>query len=285
MKNIGNIEIRVVGKSGNLELKPENFDIKHIASILQNVEDLLYPNNKKDRPLISYDIQDGSVRHIFKTSIQYIIGFSAILGQIQESNSIDFLDLKTARAIESIQQLSLQKNYEFQFSTSVKEDIELSINPNTQFFRTENTWSDAEFYFYGILKDAGGKSKANIHLDTDDYGYLAIESGQDFLMEQEENLLYKKFGVRATGKQNLETGEIDTKSLKLVELINYNPKFDSDYLNSLINKAKKSWNGINTDEWLSNIRGGYKASCTFRYKFLCQTSERRRSFAQHPTQF
>ena len=259
MDKIGDIEIRVVGKLGNLELKPENYDIKHIASILQNVEDLLYPNNKKDRPLITYDIQEGSVKHVFKTPIQYIIGFSAVLGQIQESKSIDFLDLKTARAIESIQQLSQQKNYEFQFRTSVKKDIELSINPNTRFFRTENIWVDAEFYFYGILKDAGGKSKANIHIDTDDYGYLAIETGQDFLTEQEENLLYKKFGVRATGKQNLETGEIDTKSLKLVELINYNPKFDAEYLTSLVSKAKKSWKGIDTDDWLTNLRGEYEA--------------------------
>ena len=259
MNKIGDIEIRVVGKSGTLELKPENYDIKHIASILQNVEDLLYPNNKKDRPLITYDIQEGSVRHIFKTPVQYIIGFSAVLGQIQESKSIDFLDLKTARAIESIQQLSQQKNYEFQFRTSVKKGIELSINPNTRFFRTENIWVDAEFYFYGILKDAGGKSKANIHIDTDDYGYLAIETEQDFLTEQEENLLYKKFGVRATGKQNLETGEMDTKSLKLVELINYNPKFDEEYLTSLVSKAKKSWKGIDTDDWLANLRGGYEA--------------------------
>lgn len=186
---------------------------------------MLYPNNKKDRPLITYDIQERSVRHIFKTSIQFIIGFCAILRQIQVSNSIDFLELKTARTIESIQQLSQEKNYEFQFTTSIKKDVELSINPNTKFFRTENTWTDAEFYFYGILKDAGGKNKANIHLDTDDFGYLAIETGQDFLMEQEENLLYKKFGVRAIGKQNLETGEMDTKALKLVELIDY--KVDS----------------------------------------------------------
>ena len=117
---------------------------------------------------------------------------------------------------------------------------------------------DAEFYFYGILKDAGGKSKANIHLDTEDYGYLAIETGQDFLMEQDENLLYKKFGVRTSGKQNLETGEIDTKSLKLLELINYDPKFDADYLTSLISKAKNSWKGIDTNEWLIIMGGGYE---------------------------
>lgn len=258
MEKIGDIEIRVVGKSGNLELTPDNYDIKQIASILQNVEDLLYPNNKKERPVITYDIKEGSVRHIFKTSIQTIIRFSALLSQVQSENSIDFLELKTARALEDIQKMSQQKNYEFQIKTSLNNDFELKINPSTKFFRTENTWSDAEFYFYGILRDAGGKSKANIHLDTSDYGYLSIETGEKFLKEREENLLYKKYGVRVSGKQNIETGEIDTKSLKLLELIDYSPKFDSDYLNSLIDKAKSNWQGINPDDWLLNLRGGYE---------------------------
>ena len=62
-----------------------------------------------------------------------------------------------------------------------------------------------------------------------------------------------------TGKQNIETGEIDTKSLQLIELIDYQPKFDNDYLNSLIKKAKNIWKNVNPDEWLFNLRGGYEA--------------------------
>lgn len=259
MEKMGDIEIKVVGKSGNQNLSPANFDIKHIATILQNVEDLLYPNSKKERPIITYDIQDGSVVHLFKTSIQAVIGFNAVLSQIQANGSIDFLELKTARAFENIQNLSLQKDYEFQIKTSLNNKYELTINPTTKFFRTENIWADAEFYFYGILKDAGGKSIANIHLDTQDYGYLSIETGEEFLRERKENLLYKKFGVRASGKQNIETGEIDTKSLRLIELIDYHPNFDSDYLNSLIKKAKKSWKDIDPDKWLVELRGGYES--------------------------
>lgn len=258
MDKVGNIEIRVVGKSGSLDLTPDTYDIKQIASLLQNVEDLLYPNNKKDRPLISYNIQEGSVRHLFRTSIQTVITFGAILTQVSKHNTIDFLDLKTARAIENIQNLSLQKNYDFHIKTSLNDENELNITPKTKFFRTENIWVDAEFYFYGILKDAGGKSKANIHIDTD-YGYIAIETGKDFLQKREENLLYKKFGVRASGKQNIETGEIDTKTLKLIELIDYNPKFDIDYLNNKISKARDKWKGIDTDKWLNELRGGYDA--------------------------
>lgn len=257
MEKIGDIEIRVIGKSGKQQISPDNYDIKHIAAILQNVEEMLYPNKKKDRPIITNDIQEGSVRHLFKTNIQTVIGFSALLNQVQTNSSIDFLELKTARAIENIQDLSRQKNYEFQIKTSLREDVELKINPSTKYFRTENIWADAEFYFYGILKDAGGKNKANIHLDTQDHGYLSIETGEEFLKAREENLLYKKFGVIARGKQNVETGEIDTKSLSLIELIAYQPKFDSEYLNSLIKKAEKSWKNINSEEWLTDIRGGY----------------------------
>ncbi len=259
MEKLGNIEIRVVGTSGNEKLKPENYDIKYILSLLQDVEDLLYPINNKERPLISYDIGEGSVKHFFKTTMQAIIGFSAILTQVQAHNSIDFLELKTARAFENIQNLSLQKNYEFQIKTSLKDEYELHISPMTKFFRTESIWAEAEFYFYGELKNAGGKNKANIHLDTAEYGYLAIETGEEFLKGQEDNLLYKKFGIRAIGKQNIETGELDRKSLKLVELIDYFPKFDPSYLNTLIAKAKTNWKGVDPNEWLYNLRGDYEA--------------------------
>ena len=259
MEKIGNIEIKVIGKSGNNELKPENYDIKHIASMLQNVEDLLFPNNKSARPLITYNIEEGCVRHIFKTPVQYIIGFSAVLNQVQVNNSIDFLDIKTARAFENIQTTSIQENYIFEIKTSLQDNSELNITPQSKFYRTENLWVDAELYFYGLLTNAGGKSKANIHLDTKDYGSISIDTGKDFLEGQEQNLLYRNFGVRASGKQNIETGEIDTKSLKIIQLIDYNPKFDDEYLNGLILKAKKNWKGINPDEWLFNLRGGYGA--------------------------
>lgn len=259
MGKLGSIEIRVVGKSGNTPLSLGSYDIKQIAVIFQNVEDLLYPNAKRDRPLITYDLQEGSVKHLFKTSLQAVIGFSAVLAQIKDNNSIDFLELKTARALENIQNISRQKNYEFHIKTSLKEDYELVISPLTQLMRTEDRWVEAELYFYGILRNAGGKSKATIHLDTLDYGYLSVATGREFLKEQKENLLYKRFGVRALGMQHLETGEVDTKSLKLLELIDYAPKFDAVYLNHLIKRAKRRWKKINPEQWLQDIRGGYEA--------------------------
>ncbi|MGB5244529.1 MAG: hypothetical protein WBN50_12980, partial [Lutimonas sp.] len=149
MEKVAEIEIRVSGKSGNQQLLPDNYDIKHIITILQNVEDIIFPLRKKERPLITYDLEEGSVRHIFKTTTQTVLGFGAILSQIQASNSIDFLESKTSRAIEDMQQMARQKNYEFELSTSLNKDIQLNITPKSNYFRTENTWVDAELYFYG----------------------------------------------------------------------------------------------------------------------------------------
>jgi len=260
VEKIGYIEIRISGSKGNLQLNPDNYDIREIISILENAENLLFPSDKKDRPTISYKIEDGSVRHIIKTSVQFIIGFNAIIGQVNEVQNIDFLELGSARAFENIQDIASKKNYTFTISTSIEKSNEIKIDNSTRFYRSETVWAEAEFYFYGKVTNAGGKDKANIHVLTEDYGSIRIETPISFLEDYDENMLYKTLGVRAIGKQQSETGELDKSSLKFVELIEYNPKYDEAYLSELRNKAKKSWlNKINPDQWLKDIRGGYDA--------------------------
>ena len=124
MEKIGFIEIRITGSKGNIELTPDNYDIREIISILENAENLLYPSDKKGRPNISYKIEEGSVKHILKTSIQYIIGFNAIIGQVNQVKSIDFLDLGTAKAFENIQGIATKRNYVFSIKTSLDDTNE-----------------------------------------------------------------------------------------------------------------------------------------------------------------
>jgi hypothetical protein len=260
VEKAASIEIKVTGSKGNLELSPDNYDIRELMAMLENAEDLLYSGDKKDRPTISYRVEDGSVRHIFKTSMQFIIGFNAVIGEVRQTKSIDFLDAKTAKAFENIQNIAVKKHYTFSIRTSLAGTNELELDKTTRFYRTEAIWADAEFYFYGKVTNAGGKERANIHLSTEELGTITIETPKPFLKGYEENLLYKTFGIRATGKQHSETGEVDKSSLKFVELIDYQPKYDEHYLNSLIEKAAKSWVNIkDKDLWLREIRGNYDA--------------------------
>lgn len=260
MDRIGYIEINISGSRGNLNLSPDNYDIKEIISILENAEKLLFPGDKRERPIISYKIEEGSVKHILKTSIQYIIGFNAIIGQINQAQNIDFLDIGTARAFENIQDIATKRNYQFNVKTSIENSNEVNIDKTTNYYRTEANWAEAEFYFYGKVTNAGGKDKANIHVYSEDIGTVRIHTPIKFLEQYDDNMLYKSFGIRATGKQHSETGEIDTSTLKFIELIDYQPKYDEQYLKNLRDKAKKSWlENIDPDSWLSELRGGFNA--------------------------
>ena len=258
MDQRGTIEIRVSGSKGNLELSPDHYDIKEIAQLFDTVEAILFSGNKIQRPEISYSIEKGSVRHVFKTSFQTIIAVSAVLANILETGSIDKLDLPTARAIEKLQADAVSKNYEFVISTSEWQDGVLRITPQTHYCRSAEIWVDAEVYLYGTLTDAGGKDKSNIHLDTKEYGQVTIDSDKEYLKNVKDNLLYKEFGVRAKAKQSLATGEIDLSSLKLISLHGYKPVYDKQYLNGLIDKASKSWAGVDVERFLSDMRGDYE---------------------------
>lgn len=256
MERTGYIEIKVLGKKGNLDLTPENYDIKDIISVLEHAENLLFPNNRKDRPTISYNIQEGSVKHILKTSLQAIIGFNALLLQISNNNySIDFLESPTARAFEHFQDSAKKQGICFEISTSVKDSGKLMVNQDTEFIRSEEIWADAEFYFYGTVTDFGGKEKANIHLDTKEYGLLKVSAQKAILRDYESNPLYKPYGIRAAAKQNVQTGELDKSTLDLIEIIDYEKNFKEEYIAGLIQKATPSWEQIgDVDEWLKQMR-------------------------------
>lgn len=260
MEKTGYIEIVITGSKGNIELSPDNYDIREIISILENAENLLYPGDKKERPLITYNIEKGSVKHILKTSIQFIIGFNAIIGQINGVQDIDFLDLSTAKAFENLQNIAVKKDYSFSIKTSLENTNEIKVDRTTRYIRTEAIWADAEFYFYGKITNAGGKDKANIHLLTSEFGTIRIQTPISFLEDYEENMLYKSIGIRTLGKQHSSTGEFDPSTLNFLELVDYQPKYDDLYLNGLREKAKKSWlDKIDPDNWLKEIRGGYDA--------------------------
>jgi len=175
----------------------------------------LCPETKKDRPPITYQLEKGSVRHIFKTSIQYIIGFNAIIGQITKNQSVDFLDLPTAKAIESFQDIALKKNYIFEIDTSIGDSNKIRIDKTTRFWRSMAIWADAEFYFYGKVTSMGGKERSNIHIATDDLGVVIIQTNKEYLERLENNLLYKTYGIRAIGKQHSENRRGGQNKLKV----------------------------------------------------------------------
>ena len=255
MDALGEIEIRIEGSVGARKLTPALVDIDEIREVLTQASGLLFPTEKRSqRPLISYEIVEGSVRHKFRTVMQSVIGFGAVLSQIKSQGQIDFLHERSAVAIEGLQHLAVEKDYVVTINAN---ESRLVMDRTTHYLRNAKLWVDAEFYLYGELTNAGGKSSPNIHLDTEEFGTLRISTNKGYLKAADKNLLYKKFGLRVTGKQNLQTFEMYRNSLTFVDLFDYDLEYSDAYLDSFMKKAAPAWVDVqNADEWLDEIRGG-----------------------------
>ena len=253
MDALGEIEIKLEGSVGTHQLRPEHVDIEEIRTVLNQAAHLLFPTEKRSlRPLISYEIYEGSVKHKFRTLMQSVIGFGAVVSQIGAEGQIDFLHDRRAAAIESLQKLAGEKNYTVTLSANQQE---LRIDRNTHYERTETLWAEAEFYLYGVLTNAGGKSNPNIYLDTEEFGSLTISADREFLAGEERNLPHKEFGVRVKGRQNLKTFEMDRHSLEFIELLEVDAEYSESYLDKLMRKAAPAWDMISdADSWLKDLR-------------------------------
>lgn len=238
---------------------PEDYDIKSLRALLEEVEVLLFPNDRRERPVISYEVQEGSVRNRFRTGIQAVAQTSAVLGLVAASGSVDMLEPRTARAIEAMQRWAQESDVAFTLSTSLPNTSELRIDRTTHFMRTEATSVETEVYLYGKVVEAGGKGRPNIHLHVDGQGVFIIDAPEKVLAGLTENILYHTMGVRVVGRQNLQTGELERGSLKMVELIDYDQQYNEEYLKRLQAKASKWIKDVDLDQYLNDVRGDYGA--------------------------
>jgi hypothetical protein len=255
MEEKGFIEIKFDGRIGKNKLTPMDVDISEIKEIMTDLENFLYPtrNEKTERPHIAYQLGEGSAKHLFYLPITGVILFNGLIGEISTRQSTDFLDYKRAEIIEKFQRKSKEKSLEITFSNSLKDKKELKITKNTNFYKPQSDWINTEFYLYGEIYQEGGMTP-NLHVVTKEYGKLTVSASKEQLTEGEQKL-YKFYGLRASGKQNLADGSID--DLKLLDFIEYNPVFNKDELNILIKKAAPNLSTIkNVDNWLAQIRGG-----------------------------
>lgn len=248
------IAVHIVGGKGANPLSVDNYDIKELCTFLQNLDGFLTVNGKRAEVVLK-EINEGSVRLKFMSTLQAITMFAATISVISGNESLEGVEPSTAKAVEDIQKDSRLKGYTYSFSTS-KSSEELRITPDSNFKRSEALWIDGEFYFYGVIHDAGGKTSPNIHVDTKELGALKIGAKKDYLRDLPGNLLYRTCGIRAKGRQNLITKEIDRESLELISIFDYSTDYDEKYINDLVAQATPILSTIpDKQEWLNELRG------------------------------
>jgi hypothetical protein len=118
MDNKGQVIIHIEGKHGAVPLTPENYDITLMQSVLGYAIILLDLDKRKERPVTTLKIEEGSIKNIFTTSKQKALAFSSVLALVLSTSSIDQLEPKTAIAFENIQNFAIQHDLNIDISTS-----------------------------------------------------------------------------------------------------------------------------------------------------------------------
>lgn len=251
MEEQGYIELRITNKDNTLN--PKDIDINEIKEFISDIESFLYPNRKEkqNRPHISYNIEEGSVKHKFLLPITAVILFNGLTNELSNRNNLDFLDYKRQSIIDRFQRKAIQENYTIEFNNSISKEPSLVIDYSTKFEMIAPTFYESEFYLYGEIYQEGGKNP-NLHLSTKKYGNLTISATKEQIMDGEKKT-YKPYGIKVRGKKSFEDDKLT--DLELIEFIQYKPAFNKSLLDKVIEKASANLSKItNVDAWLDDLK-------------------------------
>lgn len=251
MEERGFIEIKVNNRDKSLF--PKDVDIAEIKEMISDIESFLYPtrNEKKERPQISYNLEEGSAKHMFHLPLTAVIFFNGLMFEIKQRDSLDFLDYKRQSIINKFQKKAFKEGYTFEFNNSLSNSNNLVIDSRTNFELVSPPYYESEFYLYGEIYQEGGKSP-NLHISTKKYRNLTVAATKEQIMEGEKRT-YKFYGLKVKGKKQFDGDKLF--DLELIEYIQYNPVFNRSLLDKVIEKASKNLSKItNVDAWVNDLK-------------------------------
>lgn len=257
MENNSYISVIIYGKTAEGNLNPRDIDIAETKELLNDVETLLFPSKseKEERPKVSYEVKDGSVKNIFFIPAAKAIMFTALMSEVGKQGNVDLLDTKQASIIDKWQRKAYTTGRQYSIASSVSTDQEfIKITKESQYIAPLTEWINTSLYLYGKIYEEGGLNKVNLHILTERHGKLVVDATEEQLTTG-ANKLFQTYGVWVKGKQNVQTGSL--KDLTLIDFLTYQTEYDDIALNKLIEKASKNWKKVkDKDGWLSDIRGG-----------------------------
>jgi len=255
-------EVILSGVHDAQALRSEDIDVDEMIAIMQKGRDLLYPDGKKNEK-VSVRVTEGSVVVSFLAPAGRVIEVQALMEEVEHTRDLRLLAPKQRDAIAFFQEVAIKHEFLIALGAEGKpktQKLHISQDSGPFWKQPISTWIDAELYLNGKITNIGGKSNPNIHLDTHDYDLqtVIIYASEQQLASDDKNRLYKTQQVRVSIKQNIETGQYDPRSSRLIEFIDLEDMEESDeeYLDRLIQEATESWSEVkDSDSWLKEIRG------------------------------
>lgn len=238
------------------EVSPSNISAALLNSFVEQVAKFVRGSERIDLNSIKTSIKEGSL----------CISASGDKGQTEQlakdyehiaiQEDLQEVEDSLRRSIIEAWQKDVYNNpgrvYELVLADDEHESS-INITQDTSYEVKNDIWVDVEEYVYGKVYDIGGKTNPNVHVGLEDGSTLKIASDSQFLAKDKKNRLYSMQLLRIAAKMNIHTKEM--KDEKLLNFDDYNPSFDEERFEELVEKSTPFWKDVDSAQWVEHIRG------------------------------
>lgn len=247
--------------SSGQELTPETIGLWQFNEFNNQVEQFLAGTKRKaELGHVGVKIEPGSYRLSAMISAALAAFLSKDMELLEtEQDCLGQIDPKRAEVVLSWQ-AQAKKNASRSIGVRLRGEFQSSfeLRSDTDYKLVEPPLVDVDEYIVGTITDLGGAHEANIHLRLEDNPkvILTIAADRNYLSAQTDNLVYRKFLLHVTAKQNLTTKE--KRHYRLVEFVRvYKPYFDQKAISEAAEVGHEIWADVeDAAAWVRFIRGG-----------------------------
>lgn len=236
------------------ELSPSRVPLALLGEFQKDVREFLVGAGRDVDPTqVQISIEEGSLKFV-------AIGLIAAttlwgdLESLQHADALSRIDAKRAAVIERWQVAAKSNPSRRYMVVNQDKKTIFSVDSTTDYHQIEDVWVNVEKYLHGKIVDWGGKTKANVHLELQSGKTLTVESSQQLIAQEQQNLVYKQALLHVSAEENLLTG--DLRNLRLLAFEHHHPTYDDNEFKQMVERGTQAWAGVeNATQWLESLRG------------------------------
>ncbi len=245
----------LIDPSSGYEASPERVRLSALADFSADVALLLRGSQREIDPgKLEVAVRSGSLA-IQTVPVSAAPILFRDLRSLLVSELLDALDAKRREVLERWQKAARQtRGMAYRISAPfLVRPIVVSADSD---YRADDAdqWVQVERYVQGQIEDLGGATRANAHVRLADGMLLPVSTERDVLRDDPVNRLYKQAMLRIKAEYNVLTREL--RKAKLVEFVEYAPKFDEADMARLTRRGAQAWKDVpDATAWVDDLRG------------------------------
>lgn len=254
MEPINELRFAVSDRINDAEVGPRHVSLSLLGDFQKDVSDFLKGSGRDvDPAAVLISVEDGSLA-LVATGLLAATTLWTDLDRLQSPDSLSLIDAKRAAVIERWQTAARQNPHRKYKVADAAAQVRVAVDSSSDFRKVEDVWVQVEKYLPGRIVDWGGKTRANVHLETEGGTVLVVAATHELLAQEEQNRLYRPALLHISAEENLLTGVLRNPRLLAFEA--HQPTYDENEFQQMVSRGTAAWADVpNATEWLENLRG------------------------------